>query len=188
MIELKPCPFCGSKNIRISLNCFVETPRLSNSRYGCICVGCNVLTDPDATDENGAAMHWNTRYPFEADYNAGFDFATRLDALAANIPPSGKAIDALAESWASIDGVIDDYISDKSAEDYGTGVYIGYQHEAGEMIKRMERLGYTVVPIEITKEMAWELENSLATPLPPCETHRANWASAYRAMLVAVKE
>lgn len=57
------------------------------------------------------------------------------------------AVDAVAEAWASIDGVMNEYISDQSAHDYGSGTFAGYQHEAGELIKRMEKRGYTVTAL-----------------------------------------
>jgi hypothetical protein len=57
------------------------------------------------------------------------------------------AIEALAESWASIDGKLDKFHTDKGkplAE--GEGYYAGYTEEAEEMIRRLAKRGYRIVP------------------------------------------
>jgi len=46
---------------------------------------------------------------------------------------------------------------------------------------------HVILPANITAEMAWELENNFATPLPVCDLHRVNWHKAYRAMIAASK-
>lgn len=55
---------------------------------------------------------------------------------------------ALAESWASIDGKLEKFHAcrDDAKLDETAGYYIGYMTEAEEMIKRLERRGFTVVP------------------------------------------
>lgn len=69
-------------------------------------------------------------------------------------PPSAKAIDALAEAWASIDGKAEIYQKEKAdpnadvmAEGY-QGVFMGYQSEAEELISRLRSRGFDIVPIK----------------------------------------
>lgn len=57
--------------------------------------------------------------------------------------------EALAEAWASIDGKLDRFRAckvDPELEFVG-GYYGGYMIEAKEMILRLEKRGYTVVPL-----------------------------------------
>jgi hypothetical protein len=61
--------------------------------------------------------------------------------------PDLTAIEALAEAWASIDGELEKFRAERSAADYGSGTYVGYLEEAKELIKRIERRGYTVAPL-----------------------------------------
>lgn len=59
------------------------------------------------------------------------------------------AVDALADAWASIDGKADEYRAGRNAasitEEPG-GHFSGYQYEASEMIRRLEKRGFVVVP------------------------------------------
>lgn len=60
------------------------------------------------------------------------------------------AIEALAESWASIDGKVEDFKDckiSKPLEDE-LGHYGGYMADAEEMIKRLERRGYYLKKFE----------------------------------------
>ncbi len=70
-------------------------------------------------------------------------------------------INALAESWASIDGKLDAYdrerdmrLSDHMRNLEFTGAYEGYQCEAEEMMRRLERRGFEIVPIKDWNDMA----------------------------------
>lgn len=62
-----------------------------------------------------------------------------------------KAVDAVAEAWASIDGKLEAYERERD-EDIGltdptcTGHYEGYQVEAAEMIRRISARGFMVIP------------------------------------------
>lgn len=63
-----------------------------------------------------------------------------------------KAVDAVAESWASIDGKLDTYKRERDDPnaDYKsgfTGHFDGYQAEAEEMIRRIRARGHDVVPL-----------------------------------------
>ncbi|MGE8128912.1 hypothetical protein ACQKQD_18225 [Methylobacterium sp. NPDC080182] len=66
--------------------------------------------------------------------------------------PSPKAIDAVAEAWASIDGKLDEYRRERD-EDVGltdegcTGHFEGYQAEADELIRRIEARGFMLIPM-----------------------------------------
>jgi hypothetical protein len=60
-------------------------------------------------------------------------------------------VEAVAEAWASIDGKLEGYFrckADRSLEDV-EGYYLGYIAEAGELIRRIERRGYTLVPCAV---------------------------------------
>lgn len=57
------------------------------------------------------------------------------------------AQEAIAEAWASIDGELEKFRAERSATDYGSGTYVGYMEEAKELIKRIERRGYTITPL-----------------------------------------
>lgn len=64
------------------------------------------------------------------------------------------AVNAMAESWASIDGKIGPYRREARGairEDHPdfTGHYLGYQAEAEEMITRLGKRGFRLVPTEI---------------------------------------
>lgn len=55
---------------------------------------------------------------------------------------------ALAESWASIDGKLDEFRAGagaKSVMDEPGGHYSGYMAEAEEMMKRLETRGFVIV-------------------------------------------
>lgn len=57
-------------------------------------------------------------------------------------------VEALAEAWASIDGKAEKFLAckaDRAAEN-NMGHYGGYVAEARELIRRLERRGYTVTP------------------------------------------
>ena len=63
-----------------------------------------------------------------------------------------KAEEALAESWASIDGKIDKFVRCKEAEtpeeEFNLGGhYSGYMADAKEMIRRLRKRGYGVIPV-----------------------------------------
>ena len=63
-----------------------------------------------------------------------------------------RAVNALAEAWASIDGHLEAYHreragnSETSSHPY-EGRYDGYQAEAHEMINRLRERGFDVTPI-----------------------------------------
>ena len=59
-------------------------------------------------------------------------------------------VEALAEAWASIDGKLDRFISnrDNRALDITDGSYQGYMYEAGEMISRLKKRGFTIAAIK----------------------------------------
>ena len=67
----------------------------------------------------------------------------------------GGAVYALAEAWASIDGKVDDFRRERGLDPVNslmtdpnfTGHYVGYMEEAEEMIRRLQRRGFTVVPL-----------------------------------------
>jgi hypothetical protein len=65
-----------------------------------------------------------------------------------------EARDALAESWASIDGKLDAFTGGKNASTFNEevekfgGHYSGYMCEADEMIKRLERRGFKIVAVD----------------------------------------
>ncbi len=56
-------------------------------------------------------------------------------------------IEALAESLASIEGRLDSFRACKAdpVREETEGRYGGYMHEAEEMMRRLERRGFTVV-------------------------------------------
>ena len=58
-------------------------------------------------------------------------------------------VEALADSWASIDGKVDAFRTGKGAatlEDEPGGHYSGYMAEAEEMLKRLLKRGFIVTP------------------------------------------
>jgi hypothetical protein len=60
-----------------------------------------------------------------------------------------EAIEALADAWASIDGKIEQFRAGKGApslEDEQGGHYSGYMAEAQEMMERLLRRGFILVP------------------------------------------
>lgn len=63
----------------------------------------------------------------------------------------GKAVDALAEAWASIDGHLEAYRRERDGNVFNPseneGRYDGYQAEATEMINRLRKRGFDVTPI-----------------------------------------
>lgn len=62
-----------------------------------------------------------------------------------------KAVDALAEAWASIDGHLEAYRRERDGNvvnpSENEGRYEGYQAEATEMIIRLRKRGFDVTPI-----------------------------------------
>jgi hypothetical protein len=59
-------------------------------------------------------------------------------------------IEALAEAWASIDGKLDKFRACKADPDLDMnkdGYFSGYMEEAEEMIRCLERRGFTVTPL-----------------------------------------
>ena len=59
-------------------------------------------------------------------------------------------IEALADAWASIDGKLEKFRAGKGAADIRDepgGHWSGYMEEAREMIQRLEKRGFTVVPL-----------------------------------------
>lgn len=64
------------------------------------------------------------------------------------------AIEALAESWASIDGKLDRFraCKENGGLDDVEGHYKGYLCDAEEMIRRLETRGFTVVPLPESKQ------------------------------------
>ena len=71
-----------------------------------------------------------------------------------------KAVNALAESWASIDGKLDAYNRERGVRvndglrNLGfTGAYEGYQAEAEEMMRRLAKRGFKIVPINVWQDI-----------------------------------
>lgn len=60
-------------------------------------------------------------------------------------------VEALAESWASIDGKLDKFRDDKAEPDPTSGYYEGYISDAEEMIRRLEKRGWTLAPTSLVK-------------------------------------
>jgi hypothetical protein len=95
--------------------------------------------------------------------------------------------EALAEAWASIDGKDDRFLANREDRglDLTDGTYPGYMEEAGELICRLARRGYAVVPVEPTPEMraaaAEIFMETLAT-----KTEEEVVATIFRAMVQAV--
>lgn len=58
MDELKPCPFCGSKRLRLHVIDICE--------FAFKCMKCNAVGSP-ALDEVAAIAKWNMRHDPEAD-------------------------------------------------------------------------------------------------------------------------
>jgi len=58
------------------------------------------------------------------------------------------AIESLAEAWASIDGRMERFREgrDDRSLDVADGTYPGYMHEAEELLVRLKRRGYSLVP------------------------------------------
>lgn len=63
------------------------------------------------------------------------------------------AIEALADAWASVDGKVDDFRAGKNCtsmeeefEKFG-GRYSGYMEDAEELMNRLLKRGFAVVPI-----------------------------------------
>ena len=59
--ELKPCPFCGSKNLEVQ----VENFRESNEQWYVECLGCGMVSHKEYPSEKAIAA-WNTRVPPKA--------------------------------------------------------------------------------------------------------------------------
>ena len=63
-----------------------------------------------------------------------------------------NAVDALAESWASLDGKLELYWAErdgKISEKRITGTYEGYQAEACELIKRINKRDFEILEREL---------------------------------------
>lgn len=81
------------------------------------------------------------------------DAVARAQAKGAGDLPKGTACDAaaaLAEAWASMDGKLEAYHSDRTmtpADAGYTGHFDGYNIEAAELIVRLQARGFTVVAI-----------------------------------------
>lgn len=62
------------------------------------------------------------------------------------------ATEAVAEAWASIDGKIANFRADKAAatrrDDEPGWYYSGYLSDAASLIRRLEKRGYTVTPLD----------------------------------------
>lgn len=61
-------------------------------------------------------------------------------------------VNAVAEAWASIDGRLDQYEAERDGkvkifDEIFRGSYLGYQADAGELIRRIECRGFTLVPL-----------------------------------------
>lgn len=58
------------------------------------------------------------------------------------------AIEALADAWASIDGKVEDFRAGKGKdiEAHG-GHYAGYLADAEELMNRLLKRGFTIVPV-----------------------------------------
>jgi len=65
------------------------------------------------------------------------------------------AVEALAASWASIDGHLEAFNEGrgKSVFDDRTGHYAGYMEEARELLERLKARGFWLAPMEATEEM-----------------------------------
>jgi len=58
--------------------------------------------------------------------------------------------EALAEAWASIDGKLEKFLAGKDVsiiEDEPGGHYSGYMAEAEELIQRLHKRGFKIVPV-----------------------------------------
>lgn len=67
--------------------------------------------------------------------------------------PMTDATHALAESWASIDGKLDQFSREAAGEITDehpafTGAYEGYIADAGELIERLAKRGFKIVPMD----------------------------------------
>lgn len=60
-----------------------------------------------------------------------------------------RAIEVVAEAWASIDGKTDRFnmCRDNEVADSADGTYSGYIQEATDLIQRIERRGFKVIPL-----------------------------------------
>lgn len=59
-------------------------------------------------------------------------------------------VDAVADAWASIDGKVDEYRAGKNAMsimDEPGGHFSGYQADARELIERIAKRGFVLVPV-----------------------------------------
>lgn len=69
--------------------------------------------------------------------------------------------EALAESWASIDGKLDEFRAGKGQpEEAHGGHYGGYMAEAEEMIKRLEKRGFAVIRLVRRSRVSFTLDES----------------------------
>ena len=57
-----------------------------------------------------------------------------------------EAIEALAESWASLDGKLEEFRAGRAGKDI-EGDYHGYLSDAAELAKRLESRGYLIVRV-----------------------------------------
>lgn len=59
-------------------------------------------------------------------------------------------VDAVADAWASIDGKVDEYRAGRSVSsivDEPGGHFGGYQADAKELIERITKRGFVLVPV-----------------------------------------
>ena len=95
------------------------------------------------------------------------------------------AKEALAESWASIDGRLGKFKEGKGKEHPLSDHYDGYMHEAGTMIERLRKRGYVIVPVEPTAEMLdtglIRIWNEELYPSRAWENNQITWAAMIKA-------
>ena len=63
MTELKPCPFCGSKDVDVRTH---KSLFVTNT-YGIICLDCGIQTGQSYTNKLAAIRVWNRRVKDAAD-------------------------------------------------------------------------------------------------------------------------
>lgn len=57
------------------------------------------------------------------------------------------AVEALAESWASIDGKLEQFKNGKAMTDEDGGYYEGYIADSHEMIDRLRKRGFDILRV-----------------------------------------
>lgn len=65
MTELKPCPFCGSADIRIDRSLLLRDPPIR--LYGITCRQCDATVGHNFISEEAAIKAWNRRTYDETD-------------------------------------------------------------------------------------------------------------------------